>query len=80
MDALEPLKQRYTSQHYSLRKFYYECSNLKYLTGLINVPKLGQVSWYFMERMPIHLSITRNPLTSLIQGMPQTFPLVQKQG
>ncbi|KAJ7110008.1 ANTH domain-containing protein [Mycena epipterygia] len=41
-DALEPLRQRYTSQHHSLRKFYYECSNLKYLTGLINVPKLAQ--------------------------------------
>ncbi|KAG8992712.1 sla2 Src-like adaptor 2 [Tulasnella sp. JGI-2019a] len=41
-EALEPLRQRYNAQHYSLRKFYYECSNLKYLTGLINVPKLGQ--------------------------------------
>ncbi|KAF7311056.1 hypothetical protein HMN09_00649200 [Mycena chlorophos] len=41
-EALEPLRQRYTSQHYNLRKFYYECSNLKYLTGLINVPKLAQ--------------------------------------
>jgi len=43
IEALEPLRQRYNAQHYSLRKFYYECSNLKYLTGLINVPKLGQV-------------------------------------
>lgn len=42
-DALEPLRQRFNSQHHNLRKFYYECSNLKYLTGLINVPKLGQV-------------------------------------
>ncbi|GAA6005043.1 hypothetical protein JCM10207_008488 [Rhodosporidiobolus poonsookiae] len=42
MDALEPLKDRYDAQHFSLRKFYYECSNLKYLTGLINVPKLPQ--------------------------------------
>ncbi|KAI0319763.1 cytoskeleton assembly control protein [Amylostereum chailletii] len=41
-DALQPLRERYNAQHYSLRKFYYECSNLKYLTGLINVPKLGQ--------------------------------------
>ncbi|EKM61342.1 uncharacterized protein PHACADRAFT_247886 [Phanerochaete carnosa HHB-10118-sp] len=41
-DALEPLRQRYCAQHYALRKFYYECSNLKYLTSLINVPKLGQ--------------------------------------
>ncbi|KAJ2914288.1 hypothetical protein MD484_g6133, partial [Candolleomyces efflorescens] len=40
-EVLEPLKDRYTQQHYNLRKFYYECSNLKYLTGLINVPKLG---------------------------------------
>ena len=43
IEALEPLRQRFNAQHYSLRKFYYECSNLKYLTGLINVPKLGQV-------------------------------------
>jgi hypothetical protein len=41
--ALEPLRERFTAQHYSLRKFYCECSNLKYLTGLINVPKLGAV-------------------------------------
>ncbi|KDQ63306.1 hypothetical protein JAAARDRAFT_53531 [Jaapia argillacea MUCL 33604] len=41
-EALEPLRTRFSSQHYNLRKFYYECSNLKYLTGLINVPKLGQ--------------------------------------
>jgi ANTH domain len=43
MEALEPLRQRFNAQHYGLRKFYYECSNLKYLTGLINVPKLGHV-------------------------------------
>ncbi|GLB35928.1 putative cytoskeleton assembly control protein [Lyophyllum shimeji] len=41
VDALEPLQQRYISQHHNLRRFYYECSNLKYLTGLINVPKLA---------------------------------------
>jgi len=40
-DALEPLRARYNTQHHNLRKFYFECSNLKYLTGLINVPKLG---------------------------------------
>jgi hypothetical protein len=43
IEALEPLRERFAAQHYSLRKFYYECSNLKYLTGLINVPKLGAV-------------------------------------
>ncbi|TFK77333.1 cytoskeleton assembly control protein [Pluteus cervinus] len=40
-DALDPLKERYVAQHHTLRKFYHECSTLKYLTGLINVPKLG---------------------------------------
>ena len=43
IEALEPLRQRYNMQHHSLRKFYNECSNPKYLTSLTNVPKLGQV-------------------------------------
>ena len=41
-DALMPLRGRYDTQHYRLLKFYYECSNLRYLTSLITVPKLPQ--------------------------------------
>ncbi|KAK0563968.1 sla2 Src-like adaptor 2 [Tilletia horrida] len=41
MEALEPLRDRYDSQHYMLRKFYYESANLRFLTSLINVPKLN---------------------------------------
>ncbi|KAK3366693.1 ANTH domain-containing protein [Lasiosphaeria ovina] len=41
-DALEPLRQRYNAQHYRLVTFYYECSNLRYLTSLITIPKLPQ--------------------------------------
>lgn len=41
-DALEPLRERYNAQHYRLCKFYYECSNLRYLTSLITIPKLPQ--------------------------------------
>jgi hypothetical protein len=52
-DALEPLRQRFNSQHHNLRKFYYECSNLKYLTGLINVPKLGQVCYVGSPHAPV---------------------------
>lgn len=37
---LEPLRDRFNGQHQKLRRFYYECANLKYLTALINVPKL----------------------------------------
>ncbi|EOO03093.1 putative cytoskeleton assembly control protein sla2 protein [Phaeoacremonium minimum UCRPA7] len=41
-EALEPLRGRYDAQHYRLVKFYYECSNLRYLTSLITIPKLPQ--------------------------------------
>ncbi|KIW76927.1 hypothetical protein Z517_09371 [Fonsecaea pedrosoi CBS 271.37] len=41
-EALEPLRARFNAQHYRLVKFYYECSNLRYLTSLITVPKLPQ--------------------------------------
>ncbi|KAI9288863.1 ANTH-domain-containing protein [Umbelopsis sp. AD052] len=42
VDALSELRARYNSQHYALLRFYYECSNLRYLTSLISVPKLPQ--------------------------------------
>ncbi|KAI0020657.1 ANTH-domain-containing protein [Xylariomycetidae sp. FL0641] len=42
IEALEPLRERYNAQHYRLVKFYYECSNLRYLTSLITIPKLPQ--------------------------------------
>ncbi|KAG0222313.1 sla2 Src-like adaptor 2 [Actinomortierella wolfii] len=41
-EGLDVLRQRYNGQHYALIKFYYECSNLRYLTSLISVPKLPQ--------------------------------------
>jgi hypothetical protein len=41
-EALEPLRGRYDAQHHRLVRFYYECSNLRYLTGLITIPKLPQ--------------------------------------
>ena len=54
-DVLEPLVTRYVpstyqivnirfnQQHRLLVSFYYECSNLRYLTSLISVPRLPQV-------------------------------------
>ncbi|KAJ1893548.1 sla2 Src-like adaptor 2, partial [Kickxella alabastrina] len=40
--ALEPLRTRFNAMHYGLRRFYFECSNLRYLTSLITVPRLSQ--------------------------------------
>jgi hypothetical protein len=42
-EALAPLRDRYEGQHHRLVRFYYECSNLRYLTSLITIPKLPQV-------------------------------------
>ncbi|RDW86141.1 putative cytoskeleton assembly control protein Sla2 [Aspergillus mulundensis] len=44
VDALSPLHGRYDAQHHRLVRFYYECSNLRYLTSLITIPKLPQDS------------------------------------
>lgn len=42
-DALLALHERFDKQHARLRRFYYACSNLRYLTALYNVPKLTPV-------------------------------------
>ncbi|CAG8534007.1 17052_t:CDS:10 [Acaulospora colombiana] len=41
-EALTPLMIRFNAQHYALSQFYFDCSNLRYLTSLISVPKLPQ--------------------------------------
>lgn len=41
-DALEPLRTRYASQHKRIRNFYFDCSTLKYLTTLVNIPELPE--------------------------------------
>ena len=77
IEALEPLRSRYSQQHYALRKFYYECSNLKYLTGLINVPKLGQVCLPSTMAAEYHTDIVyRNPQISWTTDPLLTYPLV----
>lgn len=39
-DALQPLKDRFVSQHYRLYNFYADCSAIRSLTSLITIPKL----------------------------------------
>ncbi|KAI5292616.1 sla2 Src-like adaptor 2, partial [Ascosphaera acerosa] len=39
-EALEPLRTRYNAQHHRLVRFYFECSTLRYLTAVLQVPKL----------------------------------------
>ncbi|PRT55748.1 Endocytosis protein end4 [Wickerhamiella sorbophila] len=41
-DALEPLRQRYYTQHRRLRNFYFDCTTLKPLTALISIPQLPE--------------------------------------
>jgi hypothetical protein len=39
-EALEPLRERYNSQHARLFEFYADCSSIRYLTSLITIPRL----------------------------------------
>lgn len=39
-DALQPLRERYDSQHSRLYEFYADCSSIRYLTSLITIPRL----------------------------------------
>ncbi|OCH86047.1 cytoskeleton assembly control protein [Obba rivulosa] len=73
IEALEPLRQRYSAQHYALRKFYYECSNLKYLTGLINVPKLGQEPPNLLDNGTAP-DLPARPTTTTIKTPPPATP------
>ena len=40
LDPLYPLQERYSTQFYSLKKFYEDCSKIQYLTSLISIPQL----------------------------------------
>lgn len=67
-DAIEPLRQRYNHQHQNLRRFYYECANLKYLTSLIAVPKLNRDPPNLLESpdapdLPVRRAATPPPPT-----------------
>lgn len=57
----------FNQQHRLLVNFYYECSNLRYLTSLISVPRLPQVA------VPLAKLIIRTHQTSL-KMMPNHLP------
>ena len=64
-DALEPLRGRYNNQHYRLLKFYYECSNLRYLTSLITVPKLPQEPPNLLDLDEDRPALPQRPVTEI---------------
>ena len=74
IEVLEPLRQRYHAQHYSLRKFYSECSNLKYLTGRVGVPELGPVRQFFFIVFTGLIVVGRNHATYLMMWGHRTCP------
>ncbi|MCJ1368652.1 sla2 Src-like adaptor 2, partial [Acarospora aff. strigata] len=72
-DALEPLRGRYDAQHYRLVKFYYECSNLRYLTSLITVPKLPQEPPNLLSEDEDRPTLPRRP-TKEVEKQPTPTP------
>ena len=75
-DALEPLRSRYDGQHYRLVKFYYECSNLRYLTSLITVPKLPQDPPNLLAEDEDKPALPRRP-TREIETAPSPAPRIE---
>ncbi|KAI9885668.1 MAG: hypothetical protein M1823_002537 [Watsoniomyces obsoletus] len=73
-DALEPLRNRYDAQHYRLVKFYYECSNLRYLTSLINVPKLPPEPPNFLSEDDDKPSLPQRPVKEIERDATPTPP------
>lgn len=72
-EALEPLRTRYDGQHYRLVKFYYECSNLRYLTSLITVPKLPQDPPSLLAEEEERPALPKRP-TKEIENAPTPVP------
>jgi len=48
-DALAPLRQNFTDQHYALGRFYSECRSLQHLTSLIAIPTLNAETPLFTD-------------------------------
>jgi hypothetical protein len=73
-EALEPLRGRYDAQHFRLVKFYYECSNLRYLTSLITVPKLPQEPPNLLAEDDERPALPRRPTKEIEQEAAPTPP------
>jgi hypothetical protein len=69
-EALEPLRGRYDAQHYRLVRFYYECSNLRYLTSLITIPKLPQDPPSLLGEEDDRPALPRRPTKEVEQPSP----------
>lgn len=79
-EALAPLRVRYDGQHHRLVRFYYECSNLRYLTSLITVPKLPQDPPNLISEDDAPPSLPRRPVEPPIQEpTPTPVPLSNPQ-
>lgn len=78
-EVLEPLRNRYASQHRRLRRFYFECQGIKYLTSLITIPELDAESPDLMlndaqapalPKRPRELQPMATGLTAMMTGTP----------
>ncbi|KAA8914810.1 ANTH domain-containing protein [Sphaerosporella brunnea] len=66
-EALAPLRDRYEGQHHRLVRFYYECSNLRYLTSLITIPKLPQDPPNLMSEEDAPPALPQRPANESVQ-------------
>lgn len=69
-EALAPLRDRYDGQHHRLVRFYYECSNLRYLTSLITIPKLPQDPPNLLSEDETPPALPQRPVAEVVERAP----------
>ncbi|RKP00720.1 hypothetical protein CXG81DRAFT_739, partial [Caulochytrium protostelioides] len=52
VEVLGPLRDKFRAGHYAMFNFYHACSNLRFLTSLITVPRLSQDPPDFLAQGP----------------------------
>ena len=68
------MRGRYDAQHYRLVRFYYECSNLRYLTSLITIPKLPQEPPNLLAEDEERPALPKRPTRELAAPEPEPTP------
>lgn len=61
VEVLGPLRDKFNKGHYALVSFYSHCSELRYLTSLISIPKIDPHAPNFLSKGPPTLQPKKAP-------------------
>ena len=75
---LSPLRESFNHKHYELYKLYATCSEIRYLTSLISIPKLDRNPPDFLAQGP-PTKPPRRPITPPPPKEPEFDHMAQQQ-